>query len=359
MKMNEVIPKEDLEKARKMLLEAKRPLFFYDDDIDGTTAFLQLYRFGGKKGRGHIIKSTPNITMDHVRYIEESNADVIFILDVALVDREFIQHAKVPIVWVDHHGPMEEAKHVDLSINPKSYTDKFYLPTSYLAWLIAKKDMWLAMLGTVGDYGVPDFADEFAEDYPDLFPKGVKSPEGLTYTTKLGELIKVINANLKGKHSDIMKSVKALSDLENPLQLLNQETPAAKAIYRNYENVKKVYDRHIQEAVKQRKDDDILLVYAHEEHSYSVVAELSNELIWRNPDKVVIVAREQLGRMKCSFRTRDLPPVDKAFARALDGLEGTGGGHPQAVGANIAKADWKAFLEKFRKEMMNELKKST
>src|SRR5258708_886389 len=108
--MNEVIPKEVLEKARKLLLEAKRPLFFYDDDIDGTTSFMQLYRFCGNKGRGHIIKQTPQITDQHLRYIEETNADLVVILDVALVDKEFIAHAKIPVLWIDHHGPMEEGK---------------------------------------------------------------------------------------------------------------------------------------------------------------------------------------------------------------------------------------------------------
>ncbi len=358
MKMSEVIPKEDIEKARQLLLEAKRPLFLYDDDPDGLCSFLQLYRFCGKKGRGRRVIDH-KVTIDHIRYIEEINADAVFILDTALLDQEFVNHAKVPIVWIDHHGPFE-IKGLELYINPKKYTEKLYLPTSYLTWLIAKKDMWIAMTGTVADYAVPDFSDEFAKQYPDMFPKGVKSPEGLRYTTKIGEMIGIISQGcLKGKTSDVNKCIKHLSDMESPYELLNPETSGAKFIHKQYEKVKKEYDKLITVAVKQRKEDDILLIFTHENVKYSMAADLANELIWKNPDKIVIVARKQSGEYRCSFRSRDLQPVLGPFERAIEGLQARGGGHPRAIGAVIAVPDWKKFLERFREEMKKEIKKAS
>src|SRR3989344_1279809 len=96
----------EIQQIREHLDNCKNPLFFFDDDQDGLCSFLQLYRYKGE-GNGVIVKTTPKITPLFLRKVAEYSPDKIFILDIAVVEQEFINEAKVPIVWIDHHGPFE------------------------------------------------------------------------------------------------------------------------------------------------------------------------------------------------------------------------------------------------------------
>ena len=72
------------------LLSCKNPLFLFHDDPDGLASFLLCYRFL-KEGRGLPVKAYPRITVDpYARKVEEFGADKVFVLDVAMVDQEFI-----------------------------------------------------------------------------------------------------------------------------------------------------------------------------------------------------------------------------------------------------------------------------
>ena len=53
--------------------------------------------------------------------------------------------------------------------------------------------------------------------------------------------------------------------------------------------------------------------------------------------------------MKCSLRAAH--PIVEPLQRALQGINGHGGGHPQACGALVKEEDWERFLENFRKEV--------
>ena len=59
-------------------------------------------------------------------------------MDVALVEQEFIDKAKRPIIWVDHHGPYER-RNVKY-FNPRIENKEDNLPTTYLCYKVVKKD---------------------------------------------------------------------------------------------------------------------------------------------------------------------------------------------------------------------------
>jgi single-stranded DNA-specific DHH superfamily exonuclease len=67
-------------------------------------------------------------------------------------------------------------------------------------------------------------------------------------------------------------------------------------------------------------------------------------MIYKHPEKVVIIAREKSGEMKCSLRSGKNVVLAKMLEKALVGIEGYGGGHEQACGAVIKKEDFKQFL---------------
>ena len=53
--------------------------------------------------------------------------------------------------------------------------------------------------------------------------------------------------------------------------------------------------------------------------------------------------------MKCSLRGKT--PIAKELEKALVGISGYGGGHPNACGAVIKEEDWNRFLKNFKREI--------
>ena len=113
----------------KKELSADKPLYLFDDDPDGLCSFLQLYRHI-KGGKGIIVKRTPRITEDFVRKVEEYGPDKIFVLDIVMIDQEFIDKVKTPIVWIDHHEPQEREN--IMYYNPRVKEKGNNIPTSKL-----------------------------------------------------------------------------------------------------------------------------------------------------------------------------------------------------------------------------------
>jgi single-stranded DNA-specific DHH superfamily exonuclease len=61
-----------------------------------------------------------------------------------------------------------------------------------------------------------------------------------------------------------------------------------------------------------------------------------------------MIAREKKGYMRLSIRSRNtiIPPI---LEKSLKDLDGSGGGHEHACGANILKEDFQEFIERFKK----------
>jgi len=102
------IKKEDLKNIRKELTNSKRPVILFDDDPDGISSFLMVYKFVGE-GRGIPVKNSPNITVDYAKKVNDYSPDLVIILDKALVSQDFINKIKAKIIWIDHH-PIVERK---------------------------------------------------------------------------------------------------------------------------------------------------------------------------------------------------------------------------------------------------------
>ena len=98
---------------------------------------------------------------------------------------------------------------------------------------------------------------------------------------------------------------------------------------------------------KLEKSDEKMFVYTYKDDKTSFTSELSNEAIYRHPDKIVLIGREKNEEMKCSLRSAKtiLPPL---VEKALIGLDGYGGGHEMACGLNIKTKDFDEFVKRLR-----------
>ena len=318
-------------------------MIFFHDDPDGFCSFLLLYKFIGD-GRGFVVKTTPRITEKFVRQVEMYQPDKVIIVDIAVVEQEFIDSVKVPIVWIDHHQPLK--RHGVKYYNPREIGKK--VPASYVRYQITQENVWLGMCGTVGDWHMPDFRKDFVKEYPDLLGKDVKKAQDALYNSKLGKLVKIIAFLLRGQHSDVRKCIKIMTRIKDPYEILDGETSSAKFLHKRYNMVNSEYE-DLLKSVKVPKDK--LLVFTYTAKRMSLSGELANELLYKHPDKVVIIAREKSGEFKCSLRSPLNIKLNKILEKALEGLEGFGGGHEHACGAVVKKEDFDEFIERIRQEI--------
>ena len=343
-----MLTSQEVAKLKEELTNCQRPLFIFHDDPDGLASFLLCYRFV-KEGRGLPIKAYPRVTAEtYARKVEEYGADKVFILDVAMVEQEFIDTVKVPVIWIDHHSVLERDR--VKYFNPQKRG--INIPTPVMIWQIVgeerPQDLWIAVVGSIGDWYFPDFAIQF-QQASELLPKTCTSVQDALFNTQIGTLVKVFSFNLKGSMADVIKSVKILTRIDDPYDILEQRTPQARILWKKYLEVNKEYEEMLANALKHDSDDK-LFVYTYEDDKLSLTKDLSNELLYKL-NKVIIVGREKSDEVRCSLRAPAKINIAKALERALIGIEGYGGGHEQACGAAIKKHDFKQFLENLRKEL--------
>ncbi len=327
---------------REELATAKNPLFFYDGDADGLTAFLLLYRIH-REGKGISLTTTSTLSEQFLRKVEEINPDKIFVLDIPLVTQEFLDAVKRPVFWIDHH-PVQDRKNV-YYFNPRIKDPDAYIPTSRMAWQITERaeDLWIATAGSLADWHMPDFIDQFIKKYPDLLSE--KSDLTTTvFKSPLGKLVKFFFFIQKGPQGDVRKSVKILTRITSPLEIFNQESSAGKFLFRRFYTINAKYEEVLTKAKGFVTPSNVIL-YSYTEQEWSFTVNLANELIALHPTKYVIIARKKGGEMKCSLRGKEVLSI---LQKALVGVNGSGGGHNDACGAVIKEEDWDVFLRNFK-----------
>ncbi|MBS3169940.1 hypothetical protein J4210_05645 [Candidatus Woesearchaeota archaeon] len=324
---------------REELALAKNPLFFYDGDADGLTAFLLLYRLH-REGKGFALSTTSTLGEQFLRKVEEFNPDKIFVLDIPLVTQEFIDGAKRPIFWIDHH-PVQDRTGVHY-YNPRIKEPSAYIPTSRMAWQVSERpeDLWIAVAGSLADWHAPDeLLDQFVQRYPLLLPE--KSDLAtMIYTQPVGKLVKFFFFIQKGPSSEVRKSIKVLTRINAPEEIFEQQNAAGKFLFKRFAAINQKYEAVLTKAKKVVTSSKIIL-YKYTENEWSFTVNLANELMAFYPDKYVVIARQKSGEMKCSLRGKNILSL---LQRALVGVSGSGGGHDDACGAVIKEEDWDIFF---------------
>ncbi|MDD5651467.1 MAG: DHHA1 domain-containing protein [Candidatus Nanoarchaeia archaeon] len=342
-----MISEKKLKEIRDYIEKSENPLVLYDDDPDGLCSYL-IFKKMKEHAKGIIIKSSPVLDELYLKKVEEISPDMIFVFDKPIISQDFIDQIHVPIIWLDHH-PLVERKGVHY-YNPRQEDEKDNSPASYWVYNIYKNKelMWLAAIGSVADWYVPDFLEEFKKNYPNLIDKQ-KTPDKILFESRFGELVRVFAFLLKGKSLDIRKNIAVILKLKDPYEILDQTTSKGKFLYNRYLRVKKQYDELLQQAQKAVISKKILL-FLYPSVKMSFTAELSNELLYKNPDKLIIIGREKGDEVKLSFRSAKLilPPI---IEKALINVKGYGGGHDHAAGGNVSKDDFQTFIDNIKNQI--------
>jgi len=341
-----MLSEEEISLLREELATAKNPLFIYDDDPDGLCSFLLLYRMH-REGHGTMVKTSPKVDISFLRRVEEYRPDKIFILDMPLVDQEFLDGVNVPVFWIDHHEPQE--RHKVKYFNSKINRPNEYIPVTRMAYQISgnKEDLWIAAVGCLFDWSMPDFIEEFVEMYPHLLPKKIDLGDAV-FQQPIGNLIRLFSFVLKGPTSDVNKFVKILTRIKTPEEIMEQTSSQGKFLYKHYEKLNEHYQKLLEQG-KKKAGKGKLLLFFYQEHKWSFTSEVANELSSLYPKKIILIARNKSGEMKCSLRAKK--PINVALEKALIGIQGYGGGHKEACGAVIKEEDWQQFLKNFKREI--------
>jgi single-stranded DNA-specific DHH superfamily exonuclease len=335
----------DYKKLREEF-NCSRPLYFFHDDPDGLCSFLLLYRYI-KEGKGIVVKSHPNVDEKFLKQVDEYHPDKIFILDLAQVDDNFLDNVSIPVVWIDHHLPQEpRGTHY---YNPRVAKDN--IPVAGICYKAVQQDLWISSVGVVGDWFVPEDLNELQKKFPSLVQHKCKDPGSLLFDTPLGKLARIFSFILKGTTQDAMKAVKVLTRIDSPDEILSQSTDRGRFIYRKFEKINMDYQELLATAASSATEDPFLM-FVYPASRMSFTGDLSNELLYRFPGKIVIVGREKNGEVKCSLRSG--PKIDMLgmLNKAIQGIKGYGGGHEQACGAVVDVEDFPRFISNLRGELI-------
>lgn len=348
-----MLSKEQLEEIREHLEKAQNPVFFFDNDCDGLMAFILLRRYINR-GKGVAIKSFPELDKTYIKKIEEFNADYVFILDKPQVSKEFIEEVEeknLPLIWIDHHDVNYVPSGKNLFYyNPNNSKSKSNEPTSYLAYKIIgnKEDLWLAMVGCIADNFVPEFANEFLKKYPEIYTKNTTSAFEILYETDFGKLVMMINFALKDKTSNVVSMINLLFKIKSPFDIL-KESEKNVTINVRYKQIYMVY-RNLLEKAKRIARSSRKVVFFQYGGELSLSADLANELSYRFPGKVIIVAYVKGGIANVSVRgSEDVRKLTLKIIKEFDGA--TGGGHEHATGAKMNVDDLIKFKNFFEREL--------
>ncbi|MBS3077292.1 hypothetical protein J4233_03390 [Candidatus Pacearchaeota archaeon] len=348
-----MLTKKQLAEVREHLENAKNPIFYFDNDTDGLCSYILLRKFLGR-GKGVAVRSFPGLDGGYARRASELGADSVFILDKPVLSKEFVEIIDsfgLPLVWIDHHDvPCDEFEKEFKNIfvfNParNSGKDKSDEPTTYLCYKITKRkeDMWLAVIGCIADHFLPEFVSEFKEHYPDFWGV-VKEPFDAYYKTEIGRIAMAMNFGLKDSVTHVVQLQNFLISCKNPGEVF-AEGPSNYSFRRKYLDIKRKYDSLLEKAGNFSNEKVVFFEYGGE---MSMSADLSNELHYKNPGKYVLVAYKKGEVSNISLRGKN---VKKILEKVLKGVDGTGGGHDDAVGARIKTSDLEKFKEVFEEEV--------
>ena len=342
-----MLSQKQLGEIKEHLLKAQNPIFFFDNDPDGLCSFLILQRYI-QKGVGIPIRSFPEMNVDYFKKVEEYKSDYVFILDKPLVSKLFFEEIRkinIPVVWIDHHK-MENIFVPDFV----NYFNSFSLvenkkeinnePTTYLCYksTLKKEDLWIAVIGCISDRFTPEFYEEFKKNYPDLSYNSKDAFE-IFYNSPIGTMSKLISFGLKDSITNINKMLKFLISTKSPYELL-EETNKNREMYYKFNQISKKLKKLVEKAVSLADEDKIL--FFQYGGDLSISSDLSNELNYLFPNKIIVVI--YVSGVKANISVRG----EKVKELILDVLKGipnsSGGGHENAIGAQVRIED----IEKFR-----------
>jgi len=344
-----MLTEKENEEIREHLDRAQNPLFYFDNDQDGLCSYLLIRRFL-ERGNGVPVKTSP-LDMSYFRRINEFEPDYVFILDQPSVSTEFFEalHEKnISIVWIDHHdNDLDTIPDYVNYYNPLFNESKTNEPVVDLCYRFVnrKEDLWLLIVGCIADKYMPEEYSDFLKKYPDLGINS-KSPFEILYNSEIGKMSRMIGTGLKDRTSLVMKMIRFLIKARNPYEVLEEQIDNHE-MHKNFNKIDERLQKYLKKAREEYSEGKVLFfTYS---GATSMSADIANRLSHDYPGKVIVVAFIREGRVNLSIRGKG---VREKVLKVLEFFPlSTGGGHEDAVGAQIDSEQLGEFEKKLKEEI--------
>ena len=233
-----IFTQEQLEKFREFMESPGKRFLAYHGDADGACSAAMLLRFF--KGLEYSPRKGPAMGEDFIQVILKKKPGLLVFIDLP-VDQEMEKLKRVlkeipglRIIILDHHIAERDVNSGRvIHINPRFLKKDVYIPAACMVYRLLErlgKDVkhlvWIAALGTIGDYGwegCPELIEECRKEFPFLM-------EGEPQESKLGEGANVIAS---------ATTLKGLKGVAGCLKVLEKAQG-----YEDFESSKRLQDWH-------------------------------------------------------------------------------------------------------------------
>jgi hypothetical protein len=204
--------------------------------------------------------------------------------------------------------------------------------------------LWVAVVGCISDKFIPDFYKDFKEKNKELsLSASSKNAFDIFYNSEIGKVAKIFSFALKDRTTNVVSMLKLLVAVQSPYDILNENQKNYSMHYR-FNQINTKYQKFLKKAESLEKDSGKVLFFQYG-GDLSISADLSNELSYKFPKKIIVVVYITGAKANISVRGKG---VKDLVLKAIKDLEtATGGGHEDAVGAQVRVDD----LELFQKNL--------
>lgn len=305
-----------------------------DGSYSATIALIALKRLGKKISK--VVTGTTEKSDEILKAIKNYKKVIIVDIGIDLLFKDLNALDK-EILYIDHHLPVDdELNDRIVYINPRLERNDIYQPATYLVYKffsqlvdITDKE-WLAVIGTIGDYGY--------EDCRDLLDKYIKvNDKREMWKTKYGKaVIETVGAATEIGFDNLVDILVAVDSFEELVK-----NKKIKTVYKNYlkkyNDVKKMFWKNAE-----RFNEVNLIFSVLSSNVERVGSAIVTETSTKYPDKIIFLlekiddfykihARYQKGKINLGLLLREM---------------GVGGGHGPAAGGKISIKDLSSFKEK-------------
>ncbi len=166
------------------------------------------------------------------------------------------------------------------------------------------------------------------------------------YKSQIGKIVKIFGFALKDRISNVVKMIKFLISVKSPYEVL-EEGSKNHEMHIRFKQIYKKYQKLIEKAKTFAGENKVLFFqYAGD---LSISADLSNELIYTFPEKLIVVVYVTGIKANISVRGKNARTIILKVIKDIEGA--TGGGHESAVGCQMKVEYLKNFKENIEREI--------
>jgi len=290
----------------------------------------------------------PYVTPEIKNRIKKERPDVVLVADMGGDSLAYLEGLGCKVAVFDHHRVFAGFPKNIIHVNPNllNLPQSLNPSAAYIIYRSCKKFSkeidWLAVVGSIGDKGekkISGLVEEVIQKYKTNFEA-------------LRTCAKRIDAAEAYRPGSAKVAIAALSECKLPDCLASGEGKNAKKLASWELRVREEINRLVQEHVKNAEffDNPKLIVYEIKT-PYGIKGDVANVLQELYQEYSTLVYSRSKGTVRLSMRS-SIADLSAAIRAATTGIDGKGGGHPRASGAEVAEKDFQKFLNNLKLRLM-------